>query len=94
MMGWFSGCCGFSGLGGFGSFGWIGLIFNLAIIVIVISLIVWVVRRFTAGGSAFTSLQASGGAQSSPRETRGKSWIFAMHAERSTEISTNRWFQI
>jgi len=49
MMGWFSGCCGFSGLGGFGSFGWIGLIFNLAIIVIVISLIVWVVRRFTAG---------------------------------------------
>jgi len=31
MMGWFSGCCGFSGLGGFGSFGWIGLIFNLAI---------------------------------------------------------------
>jgi len=37
MMGWFSGCCGFSGLGGFGSFGWIGLIFNLAIIVIVIS---------------------------------------------------------
>jgi len=61
MMGWFSGCCGFSGLGGFGSFGWIGLIFNLAIIVIVISLIVWVVRRFTAGGSAFTSLQAPAG---------------------------------
>jgi putative membrane protein len=68
MMGWFSGCCGFSGLGGFGSFGWIGLIFNLAIIVIVISLIVWVVRRFTAGGSAFASLQTSGGAQPSPRE--------------------------
>jgi len=68
MMGWFSGCCGFSGIGGFGSFGWIGLIFNLVIIVIVISLIVWVVRRFTAGGSVFTSLQASGGAQSSPRE--------------------------
>ena len=68
MMGWFSGCCGFSGLGGFGSFGWIGLIFNLGIIVIVISLIVWVVRRFTAGGSGFSSPQASGGAQSSPRE--------------------------
>ena len=68
MMGWFSGCCGFSGLGGFGSFGWIGLIINLAIIVGVISLIVWIVRRITAGGSAFTSLQTSGGAQSSPRE--------------------------
>ena len=68
MMGWFSGCCGFSGLGGFGSFGWIGLIFNLVIIVIVISLIVWVVRRFTAGGSAFTSRQTSGDAHISPRE--------------------------
>lgn len=68
MMGWFSGCCGFGGIGGFGSFGWIGLIFNLVIVVIVISLIVWVVRRFTTGGSAFTSLQTSGGAQSSPRE--------------------------
>jgi len=67
MMGWFSGCCGFSGLGGFGSFGWIGLIFNLVIVVGVI-LIVWVVRRFTSGGSANTSLQTSGGAQPSPRE--------------------------
>lgn len=68
MMGWFSGCCGFSGLGGFGSFGWIGLIINLVIIAGVILLIVWVVRRFTAGGSAFTSLQTSSGAQPSPRE--------------------------
>lgn len=68
MMGWFSGCCGFSGLGGFGSFGWIGLIINLVIIAGVILLIVWVVRRFTAGRSAFTSLQTSSGAQPSPRE--------------------------
>jgi putative membrane protein len=68
MMGWFSGCCGFGDLGGFGSFGWIGLIFNLAIIVIVISLIVWVVRRFTAGGSAFTSRQTPSDAHASPRE--------------------------
>ena len=68
MMGWFSGCCGFGGLGGFGSFGWIGLIFNLVIIVGVILLIVWVVRRFTAGESAFTSRQTSGDAQISPRE--------------------------
>lgn len=68
MMGWFSGCCGFGGLGGFGSFGWIGLIFNLVIIVGVILLIVWVVRRFTADESALTSRQNSGDAQISPRE--------------------------
>ena len=68
MMGWFSGCCGIGGLGGFGSFGWIGLVLNLAIIVGVITLIVWGIRRFTAGGSGFTSHQTSGGAHSSPRE--------------------------
>ena len=68
MMGWFSGCCRFGGLGGFGSFGWIGLIINLAIIVGVISLIVWILRRITAGGAGFTSNQTSGGAHSSPRE--------------------------
>ncbi|MFV9675973.1 MAG: SHOCT domain-containing protein, partial [Anaerolineales bacterium] len=45
-----------------------GLIINLAIIVGVISLIVWIVRRITAGGAALTSSQTSGGAQSSPRE--------------------------
>jgi putative membrane protein len=68
MMGWFSGCCGLSGLGGFGSFGWIGLLLNLVIIVGVISLIVWVVRRFTAGGSGLTSNQTSGSAHLSPRD--------------------------
>jgi len=68
MMGWFSGCCRIGDLGEFGSFGWIGLIVNLAIIAGVILLIVWVVRRFTAGGAGFTSHQTSGGAPSSPRE--------------------------
>ncbi len=68
MMGWVSGCCGFGGLGGFSSFGWIGLIFNLVIVVSVILLIVWGVRRFTAGGLAFNSRQTSGDAHVSPRE--------------------------
>ena len=68
MMGWFSGCCGFGGLGGVGSFGWIGLILNLVIIVGVIALIVWFVRRITAGGSNFAGSRVSSGAHLSPRE--------------------------
>jgi putative membrane protein len=38
---------GFGGMGLFG--GWIGLIFNLAILVGVVILIVWAVKRFTSG---------------------------------------------
>ena len=68
MMGWFSGCCGFGGLGGFGSFGWLGLVLNLVIIVGVILLIVWVVRRITAGGLGLSAYQGPGGAHPSPRE--------------------------
>ena len=39
---------GFGGMGLFG--GWIGLIFNLAIIVGIVILIVWAIKRFTTGG--------------------------------------------
>ena len=38
---------GFGGMGMFG--GWIGLIFNIAIVVGIVILIVWAVRRFTSG---------------------------------------------
>jgi putative membrane protein len=38
---------GFGGMGLFG--GWIGLIINLAIIVGIVILVVWAVRRFTGG---------------------------------------------
>ncbi|HET9913430.1 MAG TPA: SHOCT domain-containing protein [Anaerolineales bacterium] len=38
---------GFGGMGLFG--GWIGLIFNLAIIVGIVILVVWAVKRFTGG---------------------------------------------
>jgi len=48
----FGGCCG--GLGGFGSLGWIGLIINLVvtigIIVGIVLLVVWAVRRLSASG--------------------------------------------
>ena len=38
---------GFGGMGLFG--GWIGLIFNLAILIGIVILIVWAVKRFTSG---------------------------------------------
>ena len=38
---------GFGGMGLFG--GWIGLIFNLAVIVGIVILIVWAVKRFASG---------------------------------------------
>ena len=48
MMG--GGMMGMHGFGGMGLFGgWIGLIFNLAIIVGIVILIVWAVKRFTSG---------------------------------------------
>jgi putative membrane protein len=46
------GCCGFGGFGGFGSFGLVGGILNLVVtiglIVGVILLVVWAVRRLSA----------------------------------------------
>ena len=41
---------GFGGMGLFG--GWIGLIFNLALIVGIVILIVWAIRRFTSGSAS------------------------------------------
>lgn len=52
---------GFGGMGLFG--GWIGMIFNLVIIVGIVILIVWAVKRFTA---ASNGTQVSG--NQSPRE--------------------------
>jgi putative membrane protein len=56
---------GMMGFGGFGLLGGlIGLIFNLAIVIGIVVLIVWAVRRFTSGTAS--SNQPSGG--QSPRE--------------------------
>ena len=53
---------GFGGMGLFG--GWIGLIFNLALIVGIVILVVWAVKRFTSG--SVNGNQTSG--NQSPRE--------------------------
>jgi putative membrane protein len=53
---------GFGGMGLLG--GWIGLIFNLAILVGIVLLVVWSVKRFT--NSSTNGNQASG--NQSPRE--------------------------
>ena len=48
MMG--GGMMGMHGFGGMGLFGgWIGLLFNLAIIIGIVILVVWAVKRFTSG---------------------------------------------
>lgn len=44
---------GFGGMGLFG--GWIGLILNLAIIVGIVILVVWAVKRFTSGNITSSS---------------------------------------
>ncbi len=62
--GMFGGCCG--GWGGYGAFGWIGLVFNLLIVVAVIWLIVWAIKRFT--GNGLPGLPTSGGGSQSARE--------------------------
>jgi len=49
---------------GYGGFGLIGLLFNLVIIVGVVVLVVWAVKRFTSGNTNWN--QASG--NQSPRE--------------------------
>lgn len=54
-----------NGFGGFGLFGGLlGLIFNLAIIIGIVILIVWAVKRFTGGTSNLNQLSGS----QSPRE--------------------------
>jgi putative membrane protein len=44
---------GFGGMGLFG--GWIGLILNLAIIIGIVFLVVWAVKRFTGGTNSPTA---------------------------------------
>jgi putative membrane protein len=51
------------GFGMMGGFGLIGLLFNLLIIVGIVLLIVWAVKRFTGG-----SLNINQGANQSPRD--------------------------
>ena len=60
MMGGGMGMNGFGGMGLFG--GWFGLIINLAIIVGIVILVVWAVRRFTSGNVS------SGRETQTPRE--------------------------
>jgi putative membrane protein len=56
MMG--GGMVGMHGFGGMGLFGgWIGLMINLAIIIGIVVLVVWSVRRFTSGNTT-ASLQS------------------------------------
>jgi putative membrane protein len=54
MMG--GGMMGMHGFGGIGLFGsWIGLLFNLAIIIGIVILVVWAVKRFTSGSVSSSS---------------------------------------
>lgn len=53
------------GMIGFGGLGWIGLLFNLVIIVGIVVLVVWAVKRFTNGTSNWNQLSSGG---QSPRE--------------------------
>lgn len=55
---------GGGGMMGFGSFGLIGLLFNLAIVIGIVVLIIWAVKRFT---SSTTNWDQPSGNQS-PRE--------------------------
>lgn len=54
------GCCGgWGGMGGFGLFGGLlGLLFNLALIVGIILVAVWLFRRLSAGGQSPLSGQS------------------------------------
>ena len=53
---------GFGGMGLFG--GWIGLIFNLAILVGIVILVVWAVKRFTSSSTNWNQVPGN----QSPRE--------------------------
>jgi putative membrane protein len=48
MMGGFGGCCGLGWFGGMGGYGWIGLILNVLVILGLILLVVWAVRKVMA----------------------------------------------
>lgn len=60
------------GFGGFGTFGWIGMILNLVItigvIIGIVVLVMWLVRRFSAESHGRYQSQYSVGTQPSPRE--------------------------
>ncbi|MHA2427675.1 MAG: SHOCT domain-containing protein [Candidatus Hermodarchaeia archaeon] len=60
------------GFGGYGTFGWIGFILNLVItlgvIIGVILLIVWAVRRRSNNGQVLSTVGSIDGPISSPRE--------------------------
>lgn len=67
----FGNCCGLGGFGAFGSLGWIGWIINLVItlgvIVGIVILVIWAVRRLTSGqGQVWSSGTVQG--QSTARE--------------------------
>ncbi len=58
----FGGCCGWGSFGAFGSFGWIlNLVITIGLIVGVIILIVWMVRRLSSGSQGSSSYSLSQG---------------------------------
>ena len=59
----FGGCCGLGGFGAFGSIGWIlNLVITLGVIIGIIVLVIWAVRRLTSTqGSTLNSLSPQGG---------------------------------
>lgn len=58
----FGGCCGWGSFGAFGSFGWIlNLVITIGLIVGVIILIVWMVRRLSSGSQGSGSYSLSQG---------------------------------
>lgn len=64
----FGGCCGLGGFGAFGSIGWIlNLVITLGVIIGIIVLVIWAVRRLTSTqGSTLNSFNPQG--QSTARE--------------------------
>ncbi len=58
------GCCGWGG--GFGAYGWIGLVINILVIGAIIWLVIWAVRRLSAGSA--NTLFTPPGAEQSARE--------------------------
>ena len=60
------GCCGWGG--SFGYYGWIGLIINILVVVAIIWLVVWLVRRLSSNGSGTNAFFNQPGAGQSPRE--------------------------
>lgn len=67
MMGGFGSCCG-GWIGGGWGFGWLGILLNAFILIGVVALVVWLVRRLSASvpGSRFSSTPAPD--QRSPKE--------------------------